>query len=128
MCPGLARRHPAAGVFRWILGFALLLAMLFVGSLIQRGLRLPLPGSIIGMLLTTLLLQIGVLPVRRIRPAADLLIRYMGLFFVPPGVALMRHFGLLRDGWPAIAAASLVGVVAVLVTVGLMQQWLERRT
>jgi putative effector of murein hydrolase LrgA (UPF0299 family) len=41
------------------------------------------------MLLLAGALRLGWLPVDQVRPAAELLIRCMGLLFVPPGVGLL---------------------------------------
>ncbi len=116
-----------ASVPRFVGGIALLVAYLGVGNFLSATLHLPLPGSVIGMVLLTASLHAGILRSHWVAPAADLLIRHMGFLFVPPGVGLMVHFGLIRREWLPIGAGALFSIVAVLVTVGLLQQRLERR-
>lgn len=116
-----------ASIPRFVAGIALLIAYLILGNLISSALHLPLPGSVIGMVLLTASLHAGLLRSHWIAPAATLLIRHMGFLFVPPGVGLMVHFGLIRREWLPIGAGALFSIVAVLVTVGLLQQRLERR-
>ena len=112
---------------RFIGGVGLLVAYLFVGNLASEALHLPLPGSVIGMVLLTVSLHAGILRSHWVAPAANLLIRHMGFLFVPPGVGLMVYFGLIRREWLPIGAGAVFSIVAVLVTVGMLQQRLERR-
>jgi holin-like protein len=115
-------RHTA----RYLLGLLILLAFLWMGDALARGLRLPLPGSVAGMLMLTAALRLRWVPERAVQPAAELLIRNMGLLFVPAGVGVMAYAGLLRREWLPVIAASAASTVAVLLVVGWMQQRMER--
>ena len=77
------------------------------------------------MLLLAALLQAGVVPLAGVHAAATLLIRWMALFFVPAGVALVLYLPLLRANWLAIVAAALAGIVVVMVAVGVLMQRLS---
>jgi holin-like protein len=109
-----------------IVGFVLVLAFWGLGELLSNLLRLPVPGSIVGMLLLTAALRWGLITLPRVQLATDLLIRYMALFFVPPGVAFLLYLDLLRDEWLALVVGAVVGTVIVLLAVGVLQQRLER--
>ena len=108
-------------------GMAVLLAFLYLGNALSSLLRLPLPGSVVGMVLLAVSLHRKWLPFEWVRPAAHLLIRHMSLLYIPPGVGVMAYFGLIRREWLPLVAAGVVGMVAVLLSVGLLQQRLERR-
>jgi holin-like protein len=84
------------------------------------------PGSVVGMLVLTLLLETGVLPLRRVRAASDLLVRHLALLYVPAGVALIAYAGVVRQGLFAITVAALASLVAVLVVVGTVVERLGR--
>lgn len=114
----------AAG--RLATGFAILLAFLFAGEWVADAARLPLPGSVMGMLMLAAALRLRWIPERAVQPAAELLIRNMALLFVPAGVGVMAYAGLLRREWLPIVAGSVASTVAVLLVVGWMQQRLER--
>jgi holin-like protein len=111
---------------RVLLALAVLVAFLAAGTAVADGVGLPVPGSVLGMVLLTVALQAGVVRPPWVRPAADLLLRHMGLLFVPPGVAVMVHADLIRAEWLPILVASAVSTIAVLLTVGWVQQRLER--
>jgi putative effector of murein hydrolase LrgA (UPF0299 family) len=77
-------------------GLAWLLAMQSLGELLSRGLALPFPGPVIGMLLLLLALR---LPLVRepVAACANFLLSHLSLLFVPVGVGVMTHLGLLSQ-------------------------------
>lgn len=83
---------------------------------------LKLPSSIIGMLLLTLLLKVKVVKLEWVRGLSDFLIANLGFFFVPPGVALMLHFKLIKAELLPIVAATLVSTALVLLVTGQTHQ------
>lgn len=75
-------------------GLAWLLALQSVGELLARGLWLPFPGPVIGMLL--LLLALRAPAVRApVAACAQFLLSHLSLLFVPVGVGVMTHLGLV---------------------------------
>lgn len=112
----------AADTGRLLLGFGILLAFLSAGAWVADAARLPLPGSVMGMLMLAAALRLRWLPERAVKPAAELLIHNMALLFVPAGVGAMVYGGLLAREWLPIVVASAASTVAVLVVVGWLQQ------
>ena len=100
-------------------GFAVLLSAQAAGELIARGAKsavgLTLPGPVWGMLLLTALLLVPWVQQRFAQPvgeASTVLLAHLSLLFVPVGVGVMVHLGLLSQyGW------KLAGVL-------LMSTWL----
>jgi holin-like protein len=113
-------------IFTFLLGLALLVALDALGNWIVRASGATVPGSVVGMLLLTVLLETGLLPVAAVRPAAELLVRHLALLYVPAGAALVVYWSAVRGELPAIAAAALASLVAVFVVVGLVVQRFER--
>jgi holin-like protein len=111
---------------RFLVSAAILLALLLAGDAISAAARMPLPGSVVGMLLLAGALRLRWISPALVQPAAELLIRHMALLFVPVGVGLMLYLHLLRREWLPIVVASAVSTLAVLVVVGCLQQRLER--
>jgi holin-like protein len=109
-----------------LLGLALLVALDALGEWVVRVSGATVPGSVVGMLLLTVLLETRVVPLEAVRPAAELLVRHLALLYVPAGAALLVYWGAVRGELPAIAAAALASLVAVLAVVGLAVQRFER--
>lgn len=96
-------------------GLAWLLGLQALGELIARGLGLPFPGPVIGLLLLVPALSLE--PVQRsVRGAAEFLLSHLSLLFVPVGVGVMTHLTLLADNGLRLAvvivASTLVGLFA----------------
>ena len=75
-------------------GLGWLLALQSLGELLSRGLALPFPGPVVGMVLLLLALR---WPLVR-EPAAacaEFLLAHLSLLFVPVGVGVMTHLPLL---------------------------------
>lgn len=96
----------------------ILFGCLALGELTVRTTGVKLPASIIGMLLLTLLLKLKVIKLEWVRGLTDFLIANLGFFFVPPGVALMLYFDLIRAEILPIALATLLSTVIVLIITG----------
>lgn len=109
-----------------VTGLLALLGFQLLGEAVVRLLGVPFPGSVLGMVLLAVVLRRGWIPMEVVRPAADVLLRNLALFFVPPGVGLMLYGALLRAEWAPILAANAAGVVAVLLVVGLVYERLAR--
>ncbi len=106
-------------------GLAVLLLFLLIGEAVAA-LGVGLPGSVIGMLLLTAALALGIVRVEWVRRSCDVLLDNLAFLFVPPGVGVMLHFDLIGRSWPAIAVAVVVSTVAVVVVSGVGSQWLFR--
>ena len=89
-----------------------------IGKLITENLHLPIPGSVLGMLLLTLLLQLNIIKREDVKATAQFLTKHLNLFFIPAGVGLMSYFGLLSEHLLPIVTLSIISTLAVLWTVG----------
>jgi holin-like protein len=116
-----------ATTFAFARGILILLAFLYAGNAVSALLHLPVPGSVLGMVMLAAALHLGIVGPAWVRPAAELLIRHMSLLFIPAGVGVMVYFGLIRREWLPLVAGSVVGLVAVMLVVGLLLQRMERR-
>jgi len=110
-----------------VYSFALLLAFLGVGNAISLGLDLHVPGNVIGMILLTVCLLTKILDIKRVEPAADMLLSEIGLFFVPPGVAVMLYFDLIAQQWLPLLASILGSLLAVLWVTALAARFFEKK-
>lgn len=101
---------------------AILFGCLALGELIVFLTGVKLPSSIIGMLLLTLFLKTGVVKLHWVQGMSDFLVANLGFFFVPPGVALMLYFDIIRtEFWP-IVIATVISTLLVLVVTGWVHQ------
>ena len=102
---------------------AILFGCLALGELIIYLTHIPLPSSILGMLLLTLLLKLRVIRLEWVRSISDFLVANIGFFFVPPGVAVMLYFDIIKAQFVPIVVASVVSTVLVLAVTGWVHQF-----
>ena len=96
----------------------ILFGCLALGELTVWLTGVKLPASSIGMLLLTLLLKLKVVKLEWVRGLTDFLIANLGFFFVPPGVALMLYFDLIKAEIVPITLATLLSTIIVLIITG----------
>ena len=101
---------------------AILFGCLALGELIIYLTHIPLPSSILGMLLLTLFLKLKIIRLEWVRSISDFLVSNIGFFFVPPGVAIMLYFDLIKAQFVPIVTASVVSTVLVLAVTGWVHQ------
>ncbi|CDO60129.1 Antiholin-like protein LrgA [Candidatus Phaeomarinobacter ectocarpi] len=108
-------------------GAIALIAAQLVGTAFMQGMGIPVPGAVAGLILMLVALAIvGGVP-NGLGKLSDLLLRHLNLFFVPAGVGLMAHLGLLaRDGGP-LMIAIVVSTLAGLVVAGVVFVWARKR-
>ena len=104
-------------------GLAWLLALQSAGELLARGLKLPFPGPVVGMLLLLLALNWPALR-RDVSICAEFLLAHLSLLFVPVGVGVVAHLDLVtRYGlqmFVVVLVSTLLGLaVTALVLRGL---------
>ncbi len=99
---------------------------LAVGELIVWLTGITIPSSIIGMLLLTALLQTKVIKLEWVKGMSDFLISNLGFFFVPPGVALMLYFDIIKAELLPIVVATVVSTIIVLIVTGWTYQIMKR--
>jgi putative effector of murein hydrolase LrgA (UPF0299 family) len=106
-----------------IASLSLILLCQLAGEVIVRGLSLPMPGPVVGLLLLLLLLlardRFGVLargPLRQdgVENASRGLLAHLSLLFVPAGVGVMQKLDVVADHGIAIAAVLAISVVLTL--------------
>ena len=105
----------------------IILGISYIGECLSTLLHLPLPGSLVGMLLLLLLLSFRILRLDMIATVSDFLLGHLPFFFIPAGVALMAKFYHIADIWIPIL---LICMVTTVITMGLsgwsMQQVMEK--
>lgn len=110
-----------------VVGLVVLLAFLAGGEALAYGAGLPVPGNVLGMLLLFGALAGGLIRLDTVETVADWLLDHLGLFFVPPGVGVMLHWGLIRREWLPILTAFVVSTLAVLAVTGAVARLATRK-
>ncbi len=104
-----------------------LYALYMIGSFIQQLLHIPIPGSMIGMLLLFLLLMTGIVKEKWISRGANMLLSHLTLLFIPATVGVMDYVELFsgRGIWSIVIV--IVSTMMVMLFAGFIGQWAQTR-
>lgn len=98
----------------------IILLLYFIGELIVFILQIKIPGSIIGMLLLLVSLQLNMIKVEYIKEVATFFLNNMLILFIPLGVGLASQWDLISKEWLAILISIIFSTFIVLLTVSLL--------
>ncbi|QJQ96729.1 MULTISPECIES: CidA/LrgA family protein [Halomonadaceae] len=110
-----------------IAGMCILLGCQFVGESLARGLGVPVPGPVLGMVFLLLILIIHGRVPTGLRMMGEGLLRYLTLLFVPAGVGMMVHFDLIRSDFWTLAITLVVSTAITLAVTAKVMTWLNGR-
>mgnify|MGYP000013297327 CR=1 FL=1 len=105
-----------------ILQFGVLFAFLVAGELVVKLTGVPVPSSIIGMVLLCASLKCGIVKLEWVDRLSGFLVHNLGFFFVPAGIGLMNCLGLVADQWVPIVCATVVSTVVIIGVTGWVHQ------
>jgi len=98
-------------------GLAILLGFSLFGSVLQAA-RVPLPGNVIGLILITACLFLGIVKLEWVEESAHFLLRHMLLFFAPAVIKAIPLFAQFRNDGAAIAVSLVGSLLVVLLVTG----------
>jgi holin-like protein len=107
-------------------GLAWLLAFQSAGELLSRGLNLPFPGPVIGMILLLPALRWRIVR-EPVSVCAEFLLSHLSLLFVPVGVGVMTHLSLISQYGARILAVLVLSTLAGLAVTAMGLHLLQRR-
>ncbi|WP_415887089.1 CidA/LrgA family protein [Neptuniibacter sp. QD37_6] len=109
-----------------IQGFLILLVCQLVGELIVTAASVPIPGSVVGMVLLLVGLVVrGEVP-EGLRVTAEGLLKVLPLLLVPAGVGLMNYFGVLSNYWLELMVSLFVSTLITMFVVAFLLKVLSK--
>ena len=97
----------------------------FIGNVISNVFRLPVPGSILGMILLFLALQFKILEFRHVDEAGSFLINNMTILFFPAGVGIMAKWNLISHFWAQILLIVVGALIINMLILGKLVEWIK---
>jgi holin-like protein len=105
-----------------------LLALQLLGEVIARGLDLPVPGPVLGMLLLFLWLVLRSGPDPELQTTSNALLQHLSLLFVPAGTGIMVHLHRVGDEWLPLLLSLVFSTAATLAVTAVVMQACLRGT
>ena len=101
-------------------GLLILLFFQFLGEILIRLTGIPLPASVVGMVLLLVALLLNTPFPQRVAPAAGALIKHISLLIFPLGVGIVLQWHRYEDYAVALAVAVVIGTILSMLLVTLM--------
>lgn len=104
----------------------IILLVYFIGNVIQSVLKLPIPGTVLGLILLFAALYTKIIKIEMIEDICDVLISHMAFLFVPAGVGLMTSLGILKGKVLQFALIIIISTVIVWAVTAYVVNFLRR--
>ncbi|MFJ7184821.1 CidA/LrgA family protein [Lysinibacillus xylanilyticus] len=114
-------------VVRIIVQIGILNIFYYMGVGIVALLHVPLPGSVIGLLLLALSLNFKIIKVEYIQDGAGFLIGVLTLFFIPATVGVIDYPELFSTTGLLIMLAVIASTLISIYVTGLLSQMVEKK-
>ena len=104
----------------------IILMAYFLGVILQSVFNLPIPGTVIGLIILFLGLSFGIVKMEMIEDICDVLISHMSFLFVPAGVGLITSLEILKSNAISFSVIILISTVVVWVVTAYVVKMLRR--
>lgn len=112
---------------KYLSQIGIILAISFIGEVLNKFIPLPIPASIYGMILLFVALVTGVIKLSAVKETGKFLIDIMPLLFIPATVGLIESWTTMQEFLIAIIVISLVSTIAVAAASGRATQYIINR-
>ncbi|WP_101842050.1 CidA/LrgA family protein [Halobacillus sp. Marseille-P3879] len=113
--------------FKTIIQVAVLFGIYFLGEGLRTLLQIPIPGSILGLLLLFTALSLGIVPAGWIEHGARMILAYLPLFFIPATVGVINYPEFLSWSGMVMVIIVLVSTLVTMAAAGYTSQLIERK-
>ncbi|AEC51317.1 hypothetical protein PNA2_0400 [Pyrococcus sp. NA2] len=94
-------------------GITIIFGFLFLGEIVEY-LGVPVPGSVLGMIMLTLSLILGIVKLEWVEKEANFLVRNMSVMFIPPGVGIILYTDILKENAIPLTVALILSFLITL--------------
>ncbi|WP_343311304.1 CidA/LrgA family holin-like protein [Bacillus atrophaeus] len=112
---------------RIILQILILYAFSMIGEAAHQLFHLPIPGSIIGLILMLICLTTKIVPVKMIEDGAGFLLSFLPLLFIPAMAGVMNYPSLFSASGAALLGIIVLSTVVTMIAAGYASQLLEHK-
>ncbi|BAQ09615.1 murein hydrolase lrga [Bacillus sp. OxB-1] len=107
---------------KYALQVILLLGFFAVGQWLQQLLHIPLPGSILGLLLLWMALLLKVIPLRWVEGGSYLFLSVLPIFFIPATVGVMNFGSFFLSRGVVLIPLTIIGTFLTMWVAGFVSQ------
>lgn len=94
---------------------------------VQQFFHLPIPGSIIGLILLIICLSVKIIPVKMIEDGAGFLLSFLPLLFIPTMTGVINYPSLFSASGAALFLIIVLSTIVTMIAAGYASQLLEHK-
>ncbi|HCW7672344.1 TPA: antiholin-like murein hydrolase modulator LrgA [Staphylococcus aureus] len=102
--------------------------VLFVSKIIESFMPIPMPASVIGLVLLFVLLCTGAVELGEVEKVGTTLTNNIGLLFVPAGISVVNSLGVISQAPFLIIGLIIVSTILLLICTGYVTQIIMKVT
>lgn len=103
---------------KFIKQFGIILAISFIGEIMNYLIPLPVPASIYGLVLMLLCLHFGIVHIDSVKDSGKFLIEIMPLMFIPAAVGLIESWETIGSKIGTYLIVTVLSTVFVMIVAG----------
>lgn len=104
-----------------------LMTFSLVGDSISKAFQLPIPGSVIGMILLFVCLQFNFIKLEKIEKVGNFLVNNLPILFVAAGVGIMTKFNLIKNILFSFLIVCIITTVISIAVIGKITQIIKKK-
>ena len=112
---------------KYIKQFLIIIAVSFLGEILNSVIPLPIPASIYGIVILFLSLELRIIPLDAVKETGKFLIEIMPIMFVPAAVGLLTSWNVLRPSLFEYILITVVTTFIVMAVSGWVTQGIMRK-
>ncbi|KEP26641.1 MULTISPECIES: antiholin-like murein hydrolase modulator LrgA [Bacillus] len=98
--------------------------VMFVSNLISMYLPIPMPASVIGLVLLFVLLTTKIVKLEQVEQLGTSLTGLISFLFVPSGISVIQSLGVMQEVGVQVVGVIIIATIMLLATTGLFSQLL----
>ncbi|NRT78627.1 CidA/LrgA family protein [Clostridium beijerinckii] len=106
----------------------IILVSYFLGTIVQVVFKLPIPGTVLGLIFLFLALYFGIVKVEMIEDICEVLITHMSFLFIPAGVGLVTSFQAIKGKIIPFSTIIVISTFVVWIVTAYVVKFLRRVT
>jgi holin-like protein len=107
--------------------FAIIMFMLFFGTILSDFFHMPIPGNVMGMALLCITLMTGIIKLKDVEEIANLFLNHLAIFFICPSVGIMLYFDMIKVKFIAIILPTILSIFIGLGVTGKVVELMANR-
>ena len=118
----------AGKTYNFFIQVLTIVAVLFVSKIIESFMPIPMPASVIGLVLLFIALCTGIVKLGQVETVGTVLTNNIGFLFVPAGISVINSLPILKQSPILIILLIIISTLLLLICTGFASQLLVTKS